>query len=265
MNESTQQTASAVLKGLQSYWTDRSPSYSAQNVAEMNNWKRKAWTDLILQHAPARQRLRILDVGTGPGFFAMALALEGHDVTAIDVTEQMLAHAKENANAYGADVKFVLHRGEALPFADGSFDLIVSRNVTWNLEFPDEALREWKRVLSPGGRMVYFDANWYLYLFDEAMREKREAYRKEYEKRYPGQTGGGDLSAARVRDLETIAYDLPLSKKYRPAWDTETLTGLDMQILRVIDDVGPLVEDEAERARDHLTPVFMVCAEKGVV
>ena len=146
-----------------------------------------------------------------------------------------------------------------------SFDLIVSRNVTWNLEFPDEALREWKRVLSPGGRMVYFDANWYLYLFDEAMREKREVYRKEYEKRYPGQTGGGDLSAARVRDLETIAYDLPLSKKYRPAWDTETLTGLDMQILRVIDDVGPLVEDEAERARDHLTPVFMVCAEKGVV
>ena len=113
--------------------------------------------------------------------------------------------------------------------------------------------------------MVYFDANWYLYLFDEAMREKRAAYRREYEKRYPGQTGGGDLSAARVRDLETIAYDLPLSKKYRPAWDTETLTGLDMQIVRVIDDVGPLVEDEAERARDHLTPVFMVCAEKGVV
>ena len=44
-----------------------------------------------------------------------------------------------------------------------------------------------------------------------------------------------------------------------------SLTGLDMQIVRVIDDVGPLVEDEAERARDHLTPVFMVCAEKGVV
>lgn len=42
MNESTQQTASAVLKELQSYWTDRSPSYSAQNVAEMNNWKRMA-------------------------------------------------------------------------------------------------------------------------------------------------------------------------------------------------------------------------------
>ena len=160
---------SDVLEGLTSYWTERSESYSAQNVEEMNNWKRDAWRDLILRYAPRKKKLRILDVGTGPGFFAMTLALAGHEVVAIDVTEQMLEHARENARVYGANVKFLLQRGENLPCPDESFDLIVSRNVIWNLEFPECAFREWERVLAPGGRMVYFDANWYLYLFDEEM------------------------------------------------------------------------------------------------
>ena len=87
-----------------------------------NNWKRKAWRDLILAYAPEKEVLRVLDVGTGPGFFAMTLALEGHEVTAVDLTEQMLEHAAANAKAYGADVRFVLHRGENLPFEDGAFD-----------------------------------------------------------------------------------------------------------------------------------------------
>jgi len=258
----TEETASEVLKGLQSYWTDRSPSYSTSNIEEMNNWKRKAWTELIAQYAPEGQRLRVLDVGTGPGFFAMALSLVGHDVTAVDVTEQMLAHARENAAAYGAEVKFVLHRGETLPFDDASFDLIVNRNVIWNLEFPEEALREWKRVLRPDGRMVYFDANWYLYLYDEVLREQYTAYRKEFEKQYPDYTGDGKISAERLRDLELLAYDLPLSRENRPAWDRKTLAALDLRIVQVIEDVGPLVQDEAERARGKLTPLFMVCAEK---
>ena len=164
-----------VLEGLKSYWGVRSESYSRQNIEELNNWKRDAWRNLILQHAPAKESVKILDVGTGPGFFAINLALAGHQVCAVDVTEEMLVHARENAEAYGAKAEFVLYDGEHLPFADESFDLVVSRNVLWNLEKPEEALREWKRVLTPGGRMVYFDANWYLYLFDEEQKMRHDA------------------------------------------------------------------------------------------
>jgi SAM-dependent methyltransferase len=161
-------------------------------------------------------------------------------------------------------VNFVLHRGEELPFSDDSFDLIVNRNVTWNLEFPLEALREWKRVLRPGGRMVYFDANWYLYLFDEELRARREALRREYRAAHPEFTSSGDLGEKRARDLERIAFDLPLSREIRPQWDREILTGLGLRLVRVIEDIGPLVQTEDDRARELLTAMFMICAEKEV-
>ncbi len=86
------------------------------------------------------------------GCRAINLALAGHEVTAVDVTEHMIWHARQNAESYGANVTFLVQRGEFLPFEDGSFDLIVSRNVIWNLEYPEEALAEWARVLAPGGR-----------------------------------------------------------------------------------------------------------------
>ena len=174
-----------ILDALTSYWTDRAKSYSAQNIAEMNDWRREAWRKLILSHAPQKEVLRVLDIGTGPGFFAINLALAGHEVTAVDVTEEMLQYAKSNAESYGARVDFVLHPGEFLQFKDGSFDLIVSRNVIWNLEYPEQALEEWERVLAPGGRMIYFDANWYLYLYDEELRARKKAAEAAFRAKYP--------------------------------------------------------------------------------
>lgn len=44
---------------------------------------------------------------------------------------------------------------------DGSFDVIVTRNLTWNLEEPQKAYQEWCRVLKKGGILLNFDAGWY--------------------------------------------------------------------------------------------------------
>ncbi len=260
--EPEQETSTRTLEGLVSYWTDRAHSYSEQNVEEMNDWRRLAWREMILSHAPKSDRLRVLDVGTGPGFFAMNLALAGHDVTAVDVTEHMLYHAAANAAGYGADVKFILHRGEVLPFADESFDLIVSRNVLWNLEYPDQALKEWARVLSPGGRMVYFDANWYLYLYDEALCAERQKKREAFRRNHPDLHKVWDLGPKRTQELEEIAFSLPLSKEHRPSWDTRTLEKLDMRIVRIVEQVGRTIQDPLEFERDDPTRMFMVCAEK---
>ncbi len=261
---SSQEAAPAhdeILEGLTSYWNERSVTYSEQNVEEMNNWKRDAWRNLILKYAPEGECLDILDVGTGPGFFAMNLALAGHRVTAVDVTDEMLTHARQNAAAYGALVDFRKQRGEFLDFPDHSFDLIVNRNVIWNLEYPERALAEWQRVLKPGGRMVYFDANWYIYLFDEEVRKKHEAIHEEYKVRYPDHPHDKMLKH-RVQELQEIARKLPLTPVQRPAWDQEILTGMGMKICEIIPDISPYCLDEIETFHYGATPMFMVCAEK---
>ena len=60
-------------------------------------------------------------------------------------------------------------------FEDESFDVIISRNLTWNLPHPEMAYKEWLRVLKKGGKLLNFDANWYGYLYDD---KKREAHRE---------------------------------------------------------------------------------------
>ena len=252
-----------LMEGIQEYWTIRSDSYSAQNLQEMNNWKRKAWREKILREAPVKERLDILDVGTGPGFFAINLALAGHHVTAVDVTEEMLNHARKNAKAYGAQVDFCLNNGDSLPFEDESFDLIVNRNVIWNLERPERAFKEGIRVLRPGGRMVYFDANWYLYLYDQKVAEEKKRFMEEMKESMPeAEQHTEKMPEEKLHMLEDIARSLPMSKVHRPAWDIQILESLGMKILKVEEDIGEDVLDMRERMEYRANPMFMVCAEK---
>ena len=202
-----------VLEGLKSYWGVRSESYSRQNIEELNNWKRDAWRNLILQHAPAKESVKILDVGTGPGFFAINLALAGHQVCAVDVTEEMLVHARENAEAYGAKAEFVLYDGEHLPFADESFDLVVSRNVLWNLEEPKQAYKEWFRVLKKGGSLMNCDGNFYYYVKDADYGD-----RHRWEHRH--------MEGVCANPIDQIGESLPMAKTFRPQWDMKTLEAL---------------------------------------
>lgn len=129
--------------------------------------------------------MKILDIGTGPGFFPMILSEAGYTVTAVDYTEEMLEKAKENLGKY---TKYGLERvtlqrmdAQNLEFADETFDVVISRNLTWNLEKPEQAYQEWMRVLKPGGVLLNFDANWYGYLYDEEKKEAYEADRKKVE------------------------------------------------------------------------------------
>lgn len=252
-----------ILEDLTDYWTDRAHSYSAQNLAEMNDWRRDAWRELILEHAPKKECLRILDVGTGPGFFAINLALAGHKVTAIDVTEHMIWHARRNAESYGAEVDFQVQRGEFLPFEAGSFDLIVSRNVIWNLEYPKEALAEWARVLARAdGWFTLMQTGICICMMKSFVPEGKRAL-ADFAARHSSYHTANNLSPKRIKGLEQTARSLPLSRKKRPEWDCEVLQALNMDILRIIDDIGPGVQDPIEWERDAPIHTFMVCAQKG--
>lgn len=107
----------------------------------------------------ARAQLRVLDCGIGDGAFAAALAGEcakahGLDLHGIDVSPRMLAMA--HARLAAAHVPAALHLGtaDALPYADGAFDVVSSAHMLEHLAAPALALRECHRVLRPGGAVA---------------------------------------------------------------------------------------------------------------
>ena len=80
----------------------------------------------------------------------------------------MLNHAKENAGEHVSQIEWVRADVQNLEkMQDESMDVIVTRNLTWNLEEPQKAYEEWYRVLKKGGILLNFDAGWYNYLFDD--------------------------------------------------------------------------------------------------
>ncbi len=104
---------------------------------------------------------RILDVGCGPGWFPLELAdyASAATVVGVDLSRPMLTTATAHAAAsrHGSRVHFAQTRGEVLPFADGTFDLVVSTLALHHLQDPVAALAELRRVTRPSARIVVFD------------------------------------------------------------------------------------------------------------
>lgn len=92
---------------------------------------------------------RALEVGCGEGRVTRDLAARGHRVTALDASPTLLAAAAER----DPDGEYVLGAAEALPFADGTFDLVVAYNVLMDVADMPAAVAEAARVLAPGGRV----------------------------------------------------------------------------------------------------------------
>jgi SAM-dependent methyltransferase len=99
-----------------------------------------------------------LDVATGTGNTALALAPLVLRVIGLDVASGMLDQARARAQAENIqNVEFITGSAEALPFPDAEFSLVVSRHAPHHFHDLDKFLREVGRVLKPGGRFVVAD------------------------------------------------------------------------------------------------------------
>ena len=253
-----------LLDEIESYWSTRTEGYSEVNEKELKGMQKSAWLKTLESSFPGaitdkeKERLRILDIGTGPGFFPMILAEAGYHVTAVDYTPGMLEKAKENARKFigekSQNIEFQRMDAQALEFADESFDVVISRNLTWNLPHPEAAYKEWLRVLKKGGKLLNFDANWYGYLYDDAKREAYENDRKNVEK--------GSLDdhylCTDIDRMEKIALQVPLSETKRPGWDVKVLESLGAGKIEINEEIWQQVWSEEEKLNYGSTPMFMV-------
>lgn len=99
---------------------------------------------------------RVLDVGCGTGYLGLGLAHEGlvDELHLVDLSPGMLRRARANADRMGVDTHIVRATAAQLPYPDDSVDAVVTRGVLHHLQDVETALREWRRVVRPGGSVL---------------------------------------------------------------------------------------------------------------
>ena len=112
-------------------------------------------TERIGEALGPRASGRILDLACGPGVLTAPLCQNAHSVIGLDLTHRVLEVAKRASDP--ARAAFVRGAAEQTPFADGGFDAVTLRLAPHHVLDPGAVLREVRRLLRPGGRVVVLD------------------------------------------------------------------------------------------------------------
>src|SRR3954468_6905554 len=145
-----------------------SPAQSSDPFANFKQKQREGWSHfhpLAAMTTPPAAKLdnfagvkagqRVLDVACGTGVVAVTCARRGAKVTGLDLTPELLATAKENAQIAGVSIEFREGDAEALPFPDAGFDAVLSQFGHMFAPRPEIAVAEMLRVLKPGGTLAF--------------------------------------------------------------------------------------------------------------
>lgn len=166
----------------------------------------------------ARPRIkgtRVLEIGSGPGHLLATLAGEGYDVSAIDLSPQMVAMARRRLVRLGVPAGLVLGRAQALPWPDAFFDSVV---MTFPASFAVEpvTLIEIRRVLRAGGRLVIVDG----------ARLREDLYGRLVNLGFRATHGGGGELSSVVKLYEQAGFAMTCEKQHWPDSSVRILLGV---------------------------------------
>mgnify|MGYP002627254309 CR=1 FL=1 len=226
---------------IKNYWDERSEDFSRARRLELESNNVAAWENIFKKNLP-EGKLKVLDVGTGAGFFAAILSKLGHEVVGIDMSAKMLGEAKKNFRNLNLSAEFKSMNAQALDFDDETFDAIVTRNLTWTLPDVKAAYREWFRVLKIGGVLMNFDSDFGGKNFaDDVYTEVK-------------------ITDEMLVECTAIKNSMQISMHRRPAWDVGFLEGLNFSVM-FDEDISAVVQVDSCCDYDSL-PLFAICAVK---
>lgn len=155
----------SIQKSINDYWDQRAALYDEnQRRANRRNADEAAWTRIAASALP-RPPGRVLDAGTGSGYFAFILANLGYDVIGCDLSKAMLEIARqvscERTDASRQQPEFIVSDAVNPDIQAGSLEAITSRYLMWTLPDPLGALLNWRQLLVPGGTLALVDAPWF--------------------------------------------------------------------------------------------------------
>ena len=232
-----------LFQRIENYWDERSEDFGKVRRLELSGEDYFAWEKIITEHLPKNKNLKILDVGTGAGFFAVLLSKIGYQVTGIDMSSKMLREAENNSKYFNVRADFLKMNAQDLKFPDKTFDVVISRNLTWTLPDVMQAYSEWQRVLKIGGILMNFDSD---YGDKNFMNEKTCAK--------------GEVEDTMLVECQEIKDAVRISTHSRPSWDINFLKSINFQV-QCDFDIAPIVHKSFNVPYD-LIPLFAIYAKK---
>ncbi|WP_313271376.1 class I SAM-dependent methyltransferase [Sphingobacterium sp.] len=193
------------MKNIASYWDKQSVLWREEKEEAWNTPVMNRWVDFFrsLRTQEIHMGNKMLEIGTASGYFANIITKAEFDVTAIDLSPLMIREAEAVSNQLKLSVNYKIMDAQQLTFADGEFDFIFTRLMTWTIPDLLKCYQEAFRVLKPGGVFLNFDGDFGQTIFTQEGHE-----------RYP---------AAIMEEANTIKSKLDISKYKRPEKDIELL------------------------------------------
>lgn len=237
------------------YWTMRSHDFSSVRRRELEEEVSKRWLTEIRKYLPDNKPLKILDVGTGAGFFAVLLSMEGHKVWGVDITPAMIEEAKRLSKDLSLTISFEVMDAQNLVFPDEAFDVVISRNLTWTLPEPEKAYKEWIRVLKKGGILLNFDAD-----YGQDVLNREQEQEPEQEEDWVGSGCHIGMTKELLLESNQITKSMEISQNKRPNWDLNVLQSMGNCKISCDQEAGARIlrENNGEK-----TPTFLIAVEKA--
>lgn len=234
-----------LIERIEKYWDTRSENFGKVRLKELQGANFQAWEKIISEHLPAGKKLKVLDVGTGAGFFSIIFSKLGHEVIGIDVSQKMLDEAKKISAEFDCRAEFIKMNAQNLKFDDETFDAVISRNLTWTLPDAMQAYREWSRVLKIGGVLMNFDS---------------DCGKINFEKNSDADNVHADITEKLLDECNDIKNSLRITTHTRPGWDVELLKKFGFAV-EFEEDISEKVHQDKNCRYDSI-PLFAIYAKK---